>query len=456
MTEVKPLASIKVIGVGGGGNNAVNRMVKMGFDAVEFWSLNTDAQALHNSLAENILQIGVDLTKGLGAGSDPEVGKSAAEESKEDVKVAIESSDMVFVTAGMGGGTGTGASPVVARIAKDSGALTIGVVTKPFRFEGPIRMRQAEKGIEDLRNNVDALIVIPNDKLLQVVEKTTSLKDAFSIADDVLVQGVCGISSLISKCGMINLDFADVKKIMKDAGSAMMGIGRGTGAQRAVEAAEAAISSPLLEESITGATGVIMNIVSGDNLGIHEVNEAAQVIYNSVDPNANIIFGTSIDEELSDEIVITIIATGFKPLPKKNINVDVNVEKLSFLNEKKSPLNEVSNDKMGILEKEEKMAKEVFNPQTISTFTINERDPLVDESEDDDQDEQKVVINPISTFKKEEKEAFQESTSYKRFPVSSFEDEDEEEEDDLVKITNIPNFLRRMKDARMLSSSNKK
>ncbi len=314
-TEVNQYTNIKVIGIGGGGNNAVNRMVAAGLDGVEFWSVNTDSQALHSSLAENIMQIGLENTKGLGAGSNPEVGAKSAEESSEALEKAISGADMIFITAGMGGGTGTGASAVIAKLSKQSGALTVGVVTKPFRFEGPVRMRQAEEGIRRLREEVDALIVIPNDKLLQVVEQTTSLKDAFLIADDVLLQGVQGISNLITKVGLINVDFADVKTIMKDAGSAMMGIGRSSGSHRAIEAAEAAISSPLLEESITGATGVILNIAGGDTLSMHEVNEAAQLIYEAIDPNAHIIWGTVIDESLKDDVVVTVIATGFKPRP---------------------------------------------------------------------------------------------------------------------------------------------
>lgn len=313
MEEIKQFAKIKVIGVGGGGNNAVNRMVRMGLDGVEFWSVNTDSQALTSTLAENILHIGKNLTKGLGAGADPETGEKAAMENEEDIKEAVHDADMLFVTCGMGGGTGTGASPVVARLAKDSGVLTIGVVTKPFRFEGPVRRKQAEAGIERIRENVDALIVIPNDKLLQVVERNTPLKDAFSIADDVLLQGVEGISKLITKCDLINLDFADIKKVMKDAGSAMIGIGKSSGNQRAIEAAEAAINSPLLEESITGATGVIIHISGNEALSMIEVQEAADLICDAVDPNANIIWGAGIDESLGEEVVVTVIATGFKP-----------------------------------------------------------------------------------------------------------------------------------------------
>lgn len=316
---LKQFANIKVIGVGGGGSNAINRMIGSNLKGVEFWVVNTDVQALNVSLADHKLQIGTKITKGLGGGAIPAVGEQAAKESKEDLEMALEGADMVFITAGMGGGTGTGASSVIAKIAKEQGALTIGVVTKPFRFEGPVRSRQGEEGIKRLREEVDALIVIPNDKLLQVVERMTSMVEAFKIADDVLRQGVQGIADLITIAGLINLDFADVKTIMKDSGSAMMGIGRSSGENRAIEAAEQAISSPLLEETITGATGVILNVTGGENLTLHEVHDAADVIYSAVDPDANILFGSVIDERLKDEIVITVIATGFNRSAKETI-----------------------------------------------------------------------------------------------------------------------------------------
>ncbi len=309
----KNFATIKVFGVGGGGTNAVNRMIGSGVVGVEFWGINTDNQALFVSLADNRLQIGNKLTKGLGAGSNPEVGQKGAEESREEIREALTGADMVFLTAGMGGGTGTGASPIIAEIAKELGMLTIAVVTKPFRFEGPVRIAQAEAGVALLKEKVDALIVIPNDKLLQVVERKTSIIDAFKIADDVLRQGVKGISDLITVPGLINLDFADVRTIMYEAGSAMMGIGTGSGENRATEAAEQAISSPLLEETITGAKGVIFNVTGGSDLTLYEVNDAAEVIYNAVDPDANIIFGAVIDEKLQGEVMVTVIATGFKP-----------------------------------------------------------------------------------------------------------------------------------------------
>lgn len=317
IAEGKRFATIKVFGVGGGGTNAVNRMIGSGVKGVEFWAVNTDQQALSVSLADNKMALGGGTTKGLGAGSNPAIGQKSAEESREVITEALQGADMAFLTAGMGGGTGTGASPVIAEVAKELGILTIGVVTKPFRFEGPIRMTQAESGVALLKEKVDALIVIPNDKLLQVVEKKTSIIEAFKVADDVLRQGVKGISDLITIPGLINLDFADVRTIMFEAGSAMMGIGTGSGENRAIDAAEQAISSPLLEETITGAKGVVFNVTGGSDLTLHEVNDAAEVIYNAVDPDANIIFGAVIDEKLQNEIIITVIATGFKRSPLK-------------------------------------------------------------------------------------------------------------------------------------------
>ena len=326
---LKQFANIKVVGCGGGGGNAVNRMVGAAVKGVEFIAVNTDLQALNVSLADEKIQIGAKLTKGLGGGAIPSVGEQAAKESKEDLEASLEGADMVFITAGMGGGTGTGAAPVIARAAKDLGALTVAVVTKPFRFEGPVRVRQAEEGIDALRQHVDAMIIIPNDKLLEVVEKMTSLVDAFKIADDVLRQGVQGIADLITIPGLINLDFADVKTIMKDSGSAMMGIGRAEGEGRAVAAAKQAISSPLLEQTINGATGVILNITGSDNVSLQEVHEAAGVVYEAVDPNANILFGSVVNETLKDEIIITVIATGFNETIdiSKFVTDAVNIEK---------------------------------------------------------------------------------------------------------------------------------
>ena len=305
------LAKIKVVGVGGGGNNAVNRMIVAGLQGVDFISVNCDAQALLLSKAQNRIQIGEKLTKGLGAGANPEIGQKAAEESREIIIEQLRGADMVFVTAGMGGGTGTGAAPIVAECAREAGALTVGVVTKPFSFEGKRRMNQAEAGIVTLKERVDTLITIPNDRLLQVIDRRTSMIDAFRIADDVLRQGVQGISDLISVPGLINADFADVKAIMSNAGSALMGIGTATGDNGAVAAAEAAIKSPLLEASIEGARGVLFNITGGKDLSLFDVTEASNIITEAVDPDANIIFGAVIDEKLDDEIRVTVIATGF-------------------------------------------------------------------------------------------------------------------------------------------------
>jgi cell division protein FtsZ len=310
-TNIDGLATIKVIGVGGGGNNAVNRMIEHGVQGVEFIAVNTDAQALNLSKAEVKMQIGSKLTRGLGAGANPEVGKKAAEESREQIEEALSGADMVFVTAGMGGGTGTGAAPVIAQIAKDLGALTVGVVTRPFTFEGRKRAMQAANGISATKESVDTLIVIPNDRLLEIVDKNTPMLEAFREADNVLRQGVQGISELIAVPGLINLDFADVKTIMFNKGSASMGIGVATGENRAAEAAKKAISSPLLETSIDGAQGVLLNITGGSNLSLYEVQEAADIVATASDQEVNMIFGSVINENLKDEIVVTVIATGF-------------------------------------------------------------------------------------------------------------------------------------------------
>jgi len=310
--ETDQFAQIKVIGVGGGGSNAVNRMIASGLSGVEFIAVNTDSQALNMSQANLKLQLGQNLTKGLGAGADPEIGKRAAEESKEELEQALKGADMVFVTAGMGGGTGTGAAPIIAETARELGALTVGVCTKPFRFEGKKRQRQAETGIEEIRKTVDSLIIIPNDRLLQVVEKKTTMMEAFNVADRVLLQGVQGISDLITVPGLINLDFADVKTIMANTGTALMGIGTSHDENRAAEAAKSAILSPLLETSIEGAQGILMNITGGSNLGLMEANEAADIVAEAAAEDANIIFGAVIDENLEDEIRVTVIATGFE------------------------------------------------------------------------------------------------------------------------------------------------
>jgi cell division protein FtsZ len=310
-SDAEHFALIKVIGIGGGGSNAVNRMIRAEMMGVEFIAVNTDAQALLQSDAPHKIRIGDKLTRGLGAGADPGVGQRAAEEDSEKIYEALKDADMIFITAGMGGGTGSGAAPIIAEIAKDLGALTVGVITKPFSFEGVRRKLVAEQYSEGLKEKVDTLITIPNDRLREVVDKKTSILDAFRVVDDVLRQGVQGISDLITVPGLINLDFADVKTIMRDAGSSMMGIGIGTGENRAVEAARAAVMSPLLEVNIQGAKGILFNVTGGSDLGLFEVNEAAEVIKEAADPEANIIFGTVIDDRMRDEVKVTVIATGF-------------------------------------------------------------------------------------------------------------------------------------------------
>ncbi|MED4127381.1 MULTISPECIES: cell division protein FtsZ [Shouchella] len=315
--DMEQLAQIKVIGCGGGGSNAVNRMIENGLQGVEFIAVNTDAQALHLSKAEKKLQLGGKLTRGLGAGANPDIGKKAAEESREQLEEVLDGADMVFITAGMGGGTGTGAAPVIAEVAKEIGALTVGVVTRPFTFEGRKRQNQALSGIVALKEKVDTLIVIPNDRLLEIVDKNTPMLEAFREADNVLRQGVQGISDLIATPGLINLDFADVKTVMSEKGSALMGIGVATGENRAAEAAKKAISSPLLETSVDGAQGVLMNITGGTNLSLYEVHEAAEIVSEACDEEVNMIFGSVINENLKDEIVVTVIATGFEEAERK-------------------------------------------------------------------------------------------------------------------------------------------
>jgi cell division protein FtsZ len=305
------LAVIKVVGVGGGGSNAVNRMIEAGLRGCEFIAVNTDAQALLMSEADQKLHIGTRTSRGLGAGADPEIGEQAAGESHDEIKEALKGADMVFITAGEGGGTGTGGAPIIAQVARELGALSVGVVTRPFGFEGRKRAEQAQTGIKNLRDEVDTLIVIPNDRLLQVVEKRTSVVEAFRMADEVLRQGVQGITDLITIPGLVNLDFADVRTIMNDAGSALMGIGEAEGESRAAEAARIAVSSPLLEASVEGATGILLNITGGSDLGLFEVNEAAEVVTGAADANANVIFGAVIDENLAGNVRVTVIATGF-------------------------------------------------------------------------------------------------------------------------------------------------
>jgi len=327
-TVINP-AKIKVIGVGGGGGNAVKRMIKSGLSGVEFWLMNTDLQVLSASECKNRIQLGAKLTNGLGAGGEPQIGEKAAEEAQQEITAAIEGADMVFVTAGMGGGTGTGAAPIVAKIAKDLGVLTIGVVTKPFSFEGKRRQNQAQQGLEKLKDAVDALIVIPNDRLLDAVDKKATLNDSFMVVDEVLLRGVQGISDIITEPGLINVDFADVKSVMQASGSALMGIGRGTGEGRAVDAARIAINSQLLETSITGASGAIVNITGGPDMTMSEVNEAMSIINDAVADDARIIFGTVLKENIQGEIAITVIATGFELRAKMPIEEKVENRSMS-------------------------------------------------------------------------------------------------------------------------------
>ena len=330
--NINPICQILVVGVGGGGNNAVNRMIAANIKSAKFVAVNTDKQALMMSNATSKIQIGEKLTRGLGAGADPEIGRKAAEESRAEIAEKLKGSDLVFITAGMGGGTGTGAAPVIASIAKEMGILTIAVVTKPFGFEGRTRAQNAELGIRNLSKCVDTLVVIPNDRLLQVVERKTTFTEAFALSDEVLRQGVQGISDLISIPGLINLDFADVKTIMYDTGMAHMGIGRASGENRAEEAAKAAINSPLLESSVEGARGVLLNITAGPDLGIFEVNTAAELVQKNIDPDANLIFGAVIDEKMGDEMSVTVIATGFDKdrVPLSALAVDKVIDRTMF------------------------------------------------------------------------------------------------------------------------------
>ena len=316
--EIAPIANIKVVGVGGGGNNAINRMVSSDFANVEFIAINTDSQSLYHNQAENKVHIGQEVTKGLGAGADPDIGRSAAEESIEEIKSALKGADMVFITCGLGGGTGTGAAPVIAEVSRELGALTIGVVTKPFSFEGQQRTKKALDGYEQLKKQVDTLIMIPNDRILSIIDRKTPLTDAFSVVDEVLRQGVQGLADLITLHGLINVDFADIRSIMRNAGTALMGIGYGAGEDRAKEAAKAAIESPLLEQSVDGAKGILFNITGGNDLSMYEVDEAAKVITEAADPEANIIFGAVINENYEGEMKITVVATGFSEIEKKN------------------------------------------------------------------------------------------------------------------------------------------
>lgn len=383
--EVETFAKIKVIGVGGSGNSALNRMINSKIRGVEFVAVNTDAQALHHNDAESKIHIGKETTRGLGAGMDPELGKTSAEEDQEELEEVVADADMVFITCGLGGGTGTGASPIVADIAKKNGALTVAVVTKPFTFEGAQRKYIAEQGLQELADRVDTIITIPNDRLLQIIDKKTSFIEAFAVVDEVLRQGVQGISEIITVAGLINVDFADVKSIMRESGSALMGIGKGSGENRAGEAAKAAINSPLLELSIDGAKGILFTVSGGKDLSMYEVNEAASVITQSADPNAKIIFGAVIDEDLDDEIKVTVIATGFTGNSLKRKEIDVKEVKASLKPEAKL--------------KEEKKNEEE-EPMSPSRKYARPTAPLVKTPEQKKSDEEEELEIPAFIRKK--------------------------------------------------------
>lgn len=375
--EIKPkiesFARIKVLGIGGSGTNAVNRMTELGIRGVEFISINTDAQALHNNKADKKVHIGKSITKGLGSGMNPDLGRQAAEESIEDLEEVVESSDMVFITCGLGGGTGTGAAPIVAELAKNRGILTVAVVTKPFTFEGSKRKEVAETGYDNLKDKVDAIISIHNDRILQIIDKKTSLIDSFKTVDEVLRQGISGISDLITTHGIVNADFADVRSIMQDAGTALMGIGHASGENRAAEAARLAINSPLLELTIDGAKGVLFNITGGPSLGMFEIDEAAKVITKSIDPDAKVKFGAVINESMGEDVRITVIATGFDEGNKRTAS-------LSFIDEPKK--NITLEPKAGVTAQPIEMRKPLFNPKPIQPIKPIEESPV--QSEEDE------------------------------------------------------------------------
>lgn len=421
-------AQLKVVGVGGAGDNAVDRMIVAGLTGVEYIAINTDRQALQRSKANKKLQIGEKITKGLGAGANPEIGKKAAEESRDDIKDQLRGADMVFVTAGMGGGTGTGAAPVVADVAKEMGILTVGVVTYPFLFEGRTRANNADKGIAELKESVDSLIIVPNDKLLQVVGKGTSMMEAFRQADDVLRQGVSGISDLITRDAMINLDFADVRSVMKDKGIAHMGIGIGTGENRAIDAAKHAIASPLLDTTISGATGVLLNITGGASLSLNEINEAAYLVHESVSPEANIIFGAGIDESLDDEVRITIIATGFGRTDDKKKSQRTNPERYAVRTPEPEVVDEPEEE-----EDPEGLVMTNFVPKTSTRPMENVSRPVKPQVESEEVDEDEIFV-PRRDERRHRYEEEEEDTGKRRgglFSGFRSSDDDEDEYDDI-------------------------
>ncbi len=399
---VETFARIKVVGVGGAGGAAINRMIDAGVEGVEFIAINTDAQALHHSKAGVKIHIGKDTTKGLGSGADPVIGEQAAKESIDDIKKNIEGADMVFITIGAGGGTGSGAGHVVAQVAKDLGILVIGFATKPFAFEGDKRRRNAELAVEKLRDSVDTLIIIPNDRLLQTIDRQTPLLEAFKVADDVLRQGVQGISDLITVHGLINLDFADVKTVMANAGSALMGIGRASGENRAVQAAQQAIESPLLEVSIDGARGILFNVIGGNDIAMHEINAAAEIITAAADPDANIIFGATINPDLDGEIIITVVATGFDAsyFTKRAMQTDKSSTsesmESSFSSSKDEPINDID---MDLGDKIADSGAEEFHKEPVvpNIWALDSDDNSNDESKSDkdlDDDKEDELAKP--------------------------------------------------------------
>jgi len=435
--EIETFAKIKVVGVGGAGGAAVNRMEEAGVEGVEFIAINTDAQALHHSRAQTKIHIGKDATRGLGAGADPTVGQKAAEESSEEIKKALEGADMVFITIGAGGGTGSGAGHVVAKIAKSLDILVVGFATKPFMFEGEKRRRNAEHAIEELRRAVDTLIIIPNDKLLQTIDRQTPLLEAFKVADDVLRQGVQGISDLITVHGLINLDFADVKAVMSNAGSALMGIGRASGENRAVQAAQQAIESPLLEVSIDGARGILFNVIGGNDLSMHEINTAAEAITSAADPDANIIFGATINPDIEGEVIITVVATGFDAAYfAKKQQAETGLEDVSTTS---SPITsqadepDMSNLDLDIDEEHVSAATDFKSPETMpNIWTLD--NPATTEADDGTHEQ-----------KPEPKAATDDQPHYP-FVMGQGDDEDELEK---------PSFLRRLTKRRKDDSSDR-
>lgn len=426
--EIETFARIKVVGVGGAGGAAINRMVDAGVKGVEFVAINTDAQALHHSKAQSKIHIGGDTTKGLGAGADPTIGETAANASLDDIKKAVEDADMVFVTLGAGGGTGSGAGHIVARLAQEAGALVVGFATRPFAFEGEKRKRNSEYAIEKLRNNVDTLITVPNDRLLQTIDRRTPLLEAFKVADDVLRQGVQGISDLITVHGLINLDFADVRTVMLKAGSALMGIGRASGDDRAIEAAHQAIESPLLEVSIDGARGVLFNVIGGLDMTMHEINAAAEVITAAADPEANIIFGATINPELENEIIITVVATGFDS---------------AYYTNREHVRSRVAD------EEETDKPKDHEDEQTIAELMKVANDAAISTEESKIKDEDIKAIDMDLEEKKDNEDSLKEDTPLPN--IWSF-DADETEKDDKF---DKPSFLRRFKKRKKIDEDKK-